>query len=253
MLIKFLTLNLLDGGIFFDNITLFLKKEAPDIAVFQEVYNGQDPSLEPRLRTIARLQETLPDYQYHFAPTATEILDGKKVPFGNAIFSRFPITGSNIIFYDIPYDPHYVKANKKGDFSKDPCNVQCVTLSVNGQGLHVFNTHGVWGLDGTDNERRFRMSEVIVSQIQNVAPAILAGDFNTQPRTLAMQRIEEHLVNVFRNELVSTFNMRHKTNPGYGAAVVDYIFVSPNIKVLDKACPDDDVSDHKPLLVTLEI
>lgn len=253
MPLKFITLNILDGGTYFENIAAFLEKESPDIAVFQEVYNGNDKSLKDEFRSIQKLKEILPGFFYHFAPTYNEVFPFGNIQSGNAVFSKFPITNSKVTFYNAPYDPHFVNADQQGDFSKIPSNIQSLQLDIRGQVTYIFNTHGVWGFDGADNPRRLAMSDMIISQVKGKSPAILAGDFNTEPSARAILNIEKHMINIFKNELTTTFNMRHKTNPGYTTAVVDYIFVSLDIKVVSKSCPDDDVSDHKPLVATIEI
>ena len=81
----------------------------------------------------------------------------------------------------------------------------------------------------------------------------MAGDTNAKASNVIWQRLEEHLKSVFGWELKTTFNMRHKDNPGYALAAVDLMFISPNIAVIDKAALDADVSDHLPLVVTLDI
>lgn len=251
--VKIITLNLLYGGLFFDNILSFFKKENPDILLLQEVYNGQGSSLPRNYRSIEVLTLQLPEFFYHFAP---ELLDHREegiFEIGNAIFSRFPIIEDKTIFYDIPYDNQYVEAEKDGDFSKDPCNLQYVKIDHNGVFLNVFNTHGVWGFKGRDNERRFHMSDILVENIQNDENVILGGDFNTNPDTKSMQRLEKYLTNVFKGDLKSTFNMKHKTNLGYATAVVDMIYIDKKMKILDKRCPDVNVSDHFPLVVTIAV
>lgn len=47
--------------------------------------------------------------------------------------------------------------------------------------------------------------------------------------------------------------MKRKTNKSFAISVVDMIFVSKNIKVIDKNCPNIDITDHLPLICTLEI
>ncbi len=113
--------------------------------------------------------------------------------------------------------------------------------------------HGIWGLDGGDTPERLRMSELIVQEISGKTPAVLTGDFNLKPNTQTIQNIEKHMINVFKNEMKSSFNMRHKTNPGYATAVVDMFFATSDINILSKSVPDDDVSDHLPLLCELEV
>jgi endonuclease/exonuclease/phosphatase family metal-dependent hydrolase len=67
-----------------------------------------------------------------------------------------------------------------------------------------------------------------------------------------MRAIEEHLTSVFGNSLTTTFNMRRKENPGYATAAVDLMYISNDLRVTGKDCPDVDISDHLPLVVTLE-
>jgi endonuclease/exonuclease/phosphatase family metal-dependent hydrolase len=47
--------------------------------------------------------------------------------------------------------------------------------------------------------------------------------------------------------------MHRKDNPGYATAAVDMLFVSPGIKIIDRQCPDVDISDHLPVVATLEV
>jgi endonuclease/exonuclease/phosphatase family metal-dependent hydrolase len=73
------------------------------------------------------------------------------------------------------------------------------------------------------------------------------------PNTQVVKNIEQHLVSVFKDELTTTFNMKQKSNPGYATSVVDMMFVSADVKVADHECLQVDVSDHLPLIVTLDV
>jgi len=97
------------------------------------------------------------------------------------------------------------------------------------------------------------MGGIIAQNIKDKENVILAGDFNVSPNTKTMEQVEKYLCNIFKNELTSTFNMKRKTKSGYAAAVVDMIFISKNIKVINKKSPNIDISDHLPLVSTLEI
>jgi endonuclease/exonuclease/phosphatase family metal-dependent hydrolase len=252
MRIKFVTLNLLEGGIFFDNIERFLTEERPDVMTFQEVYNGADATLEKRFRTMEVLSSIFPSYHASFAAAFNDI-DHGGVESGNAILSRFPITSAGHAFFDVPYDPAYRKELRNGDYSHDPQVIQTVQLDAEGKTLHIGNVHGIWNTDGNDNPRRLAMSKTIVEQMRGKSPAILAGDFNVQPETETIGNIEKHMTNVFKGQLTSTFNMRHKTNPGYATAVVDMVFVSPDVQVVSNHLSEADVSDHKALVCEFEI
>ena len=255
MRLKLITLNLFQGGLYFDRIKDFLKEENPDILCVQEAYNSDNKKLAKSLRSIDTLKEILPSYYYHFAPELLDTRKEGKIPMGNAIFSRFPITKTNVFFYDIPYGEYkaYLKNDNKYDFSILPKNLEYVELKINNTILNVFNTHGIWGHHGNDTERRLRMGETIISQIKDKTNVILAGDFNLFPTTQTVKNIEKHLKNIFANELKTTFNMRLKPHPGnYTTAVVDMIFVNKNIQVFKKYCPNVDVSDHLPLVCVLD-
>ena len=111
--------------------------------------------------------------------------------------------------------------------------------------------HGIWGHDGEDNPRRLEMSQTILEAIGDKPNVILSGDFNVREGTRTIRNIEKSLLNVFAGELTTTFNMKQKTDPKFARAVIDFIFVDLNFRVLDHRAPQVDVSDHMPLIVTL--
>ncbi len=250
MKLKFLCINLWQGGNLFEEILAFIRAENPDVIAMQEVYDGHDPSWERKYRSMDELRAAL-GYPYeHFSPAFLEIKDFGKIEQGNAVLSRFPILGSDTVFFDIPYgEREEIPVN----FPTTPRSLEHVRLGLNGTELSVFNTQGVWGEDGRDNERRINMGKVIAAQVADKAPVILAGDFNVNPDTETIAQIERELTNVFKGELVTTFNMKHKTHPGFATAVVDMMFVSADVTVLAHNCPQVNVTDHLPLLATFEI
>lgn len=250
MHLTFLCLNLWQGGNLLDDAIGWIKRENPDVIAMQEVYDGRDPSWERKFRSMDELRKALGYPHEAFASAFLERTAFGKVEQGNAVFSRYPITGTETVFYDVPYGerediPEY--------YEHTPRNLQRVTLNADGTEINVFNTQGVWGTDGRDSARRIEMGRVIAESVRGKKNVILTGDFNVNPDTESIAQVERELTNVFAGELVSTFNMRHKTNPAFASAVVDMVFVSPEIEILEKSCPDVNVSDHRPLLVTLKI
>lgn len=255
MPLKALNLNLYEGGLLLEAAIAFIKAENPDIFCLQEVYNGLGSSLAPNFRSIELLTAAFPDYHYFFSPELLSVTPVGKIDVGNAIFSRFPFTRTETHFFGIPYSEHPQKPTTK-DWSKNPKNMQLIEFAFNNQIITIANLHGVWGLDGGDNPARLAMSEVIVSQIKNRPHTLLMGDFNVKPNTQTIGAIEKHLVNVFKNELTTSFNLKHKdlaTYPGYATAVVDMFFASPDWKIVSKATPNVDVSDHLPLVCEVSL
>lgn len=251
MKLKFICLNLFGIGELLDKALAFLIKEKPDIVALQEVYDGQQADMDRRYRALTILKKELDLKHYFYSPTFTDNRKECKIVQGNTIFSRRPIQSSKTIFFDIPYNKDYL--DKFENYPYVPRNLQHVTIQSAKTKLNVFNTQGIWGLDGVDNERRLKMSQTIIKQIKDKENVILAGDFNLKPNTKTIQNIEKYLNNIFKNELNTSFNMRRKGNPGYTTAVVDFIFVSPNIKVIEHQCPQVDISDHLPLVCVLKV
>lgn len=255
MKLKVLTLNIFEGGLFFDNILQFLKREDPDVFCLQEVYNGQTVTLPQYYQSINILQSAFPFYKYHFAPEFLSITIEGKIDVGNAIFSRYPIIEGSSHFFNVSYG-EYPQVSPNHDYSKHPCNLQYCSIVFANSKVNLYNVHGVWGTDGSDNKDRLHMSKIIVDQIKGKKNTILLGDFNVQPETKTIKNIERHLENVFKDEIQTSFNLAHKDlqkYPGYATAVVDMFFISKDMKLISKRVSSDDVSDHVPLICELEI
>lgn len=269
MQLKFLNINIFEGGLFFDNILNFIDTEKPDILCLQEAFDcEQYPDLPRNYHSVEVLKKYLPDFYYYFDPEFIAIKKDKKLPIGNAIFSRWPIVEkkSFSLSPDFPFGEYSIIA-PNNDWSTHPKNMQQAVIEIYGkegdgnnevQHLNVFNLHGVWGLDGDDNPARLKMSQIIVNAIKDNKKVILSGDFNVGANTQTILNIEKHLTNIFREEinngkLISTFNMTHKTNPGYATAIVDMVFVSHDMRVMSKDVLEEDLSDHRGILVKVEI
>ena len=238
----------------------FIRQENPHIILGQEVYDSNNDSHRKNFRTIGIIKKEL-SYDYIYFSPAFYIRSGKgKIDDGNAIISKFPIISEQTVFFDGRYGPRIegsaldnLTERQIKEFQNTPRNIQRAEISINNFTINVFNTQGVWGLDGKDNEKRLKMSRIITEEIKKKENIILAGDFNVNPDTKSIKNIENYLINVFKGKLNSTFNMKRKTHPKFNNAVVDMVFVSKNIKVIDSYCPQVDVSDHLPLVFILEI
>jgi endonuclease/exonuclease/phosphatase family metal-dependent hydrolase len=251
-MIKIICLNLWEGGHLLPNILDFLAKESADILMLQEVYNGMDPNLPDNYNSIEKLKHTLNYPHLDFAPALIDSVPEGEVEQGNAIFSQFPLSLQGVYFFNETYR----KRNpfEPSEWPTTPRNLQHVTAQVEGKKVELFNFHGVWDLDGDNfSEKRKNMSDVIIKQIKNRSHIVLAGDTNATPKNRAISVVEQYVTSVFGNELKTSFNMRRKDNPGYATACVDMMFTSNDIVIQQKSCPDVDISDHLPLVVTMEL
>lgn len=252
MRFKFVCLNLWFGGKLWNNVVEFIRKENPDILALQEVLKSDDRKLPPNYRTIEELQRLFDYPHLHNAPAFVSTRqDMPFAEFGNAVLSKFPITKAETIFYDVPYDSDYAEMH---DFSFTPRNLEHVEIDLGTKKLNIFNTQGIWGFDGNDTPRRLKMSETIRGAYRGKENIVLCGDFNTDQTAQAMTKIEKDLKHVFKGELATSFNMRHKpADSGFARAVVDMIYVSPEMRVVEHYSTDADVTDHVPLICSLEI
>jgi len=252
MKLKLINLNLFEGGLLFERAFDFIDSYRPDLICLQEIFDGQTPNLPSNLRTTQLLHQHFSDYHLFFSPEFIAIRDEGKIPIGNAILSKFPFITQSTIELSQPFG-EYLSPPADKDWSHHPKNMQQVHLVIGGLSLDLFNLHGIWGLGGDDTPARLKMSQIIIDQIQDMENVILSGDFNVKPNTQTIANIEQHLTNVFKDELTTTFNMKRKTNPGYATAVVDMVFASPHIQIISKSCPQVDISDHLPLVVEFDL
>jgi endonuclease/exonuclease/phosphatase family metal-dependent hydrolase len=196
--IKFITLNIWRGGLL-KNAVNFFKEENPDIINLQEVYDGKDFLRPNYCWTFDYLKKTFPEYEAVFEPQLCDITPLGNIEEGNATFSKFPIKVHDITFFDIPYSTfdNHVKTS----FEDNPQSLLHSEIKIGEKKINVYNVHGIWGRDGLDSPRRYKMVETILERINGKENVILAGDFNISPETEAVKRIEEKLTSVFGTTL----------------------------------------------------
>lgn len=255
MKLKIVSLNIWDGGRLFDEMIEFLKQENADVYLLQEVFSGEDAGMERRFRARTEIQKALNLPHAVFAPAYLFVGDEGRIVQGNVIMSRHPLRTVSVNFFDAPY--REARARYRPGFPFIPRNVQHAVVRIDGRQLHVLNTQGIWGEDGNDTPRRVAMGKMLAEEVKKVgnAPVVLAGDFNTDPDTVSIRQVEQELRSLFKDELTTSFNVQQKDlekYPGYAHAVVDMMFVSPDLKVLEHRCPQVNVSDHLPLVAVIE-
>ncbi|GAC1501269.1 MAG: hypothetical protein NVS1B10_05390 [Candidatus Saccharimonadales bacterium] len=249
--IKIIQLNVWSGGLLFSQIVDFLKRQDSDIVCLQEVYSSNNVNLPNRFRTYQALQSL--GYRYsNFAEAYKAKTSYGAIAQGNAIFSKHNISSFSQDYLVEPKLDIYDPLSEKD--SEYPRVLQFVKVKNNDVEYNIFNFHGICDKRGSyPSTERQKMTDIIIGKIKNLENVILVGDTNAQSDNPVIAKIEQYLTSVFGHQLKSTFNMRHKTDLGYAEANVDQIFISKNFKVISKSCPDDDLSDHKPLVVVIDL
>lgn len=253
MKLKIVSVNLWHGGQLLDGIIEFLKTQDADVVVMQEAFNATDPSVDRQYHSMEILSKELGYEHSDFVADFRDFdrTDGK-AQRGNGILSKYPIIGRDAVFFVRPYTEEY--RDVPGQFEDCPRDLQHVVLDTPVGEVNVFNIQGVWDLNGDNySDRRRYMAEVVIEAVKDKHNVIVAGDTNAKQANQAILDIEQHLDSVFKRDLVTTFNMRRKDNPGYATAAVDGVFISNDMRVIEKECHDVDISDHLPLSVTVEL
>lgn len=261
---KLLNINV---GIKIDNtqkIAEFIKKESPDIVALQEVVRHLESSVFTEFRSKSGIEEVVGvDYpNKFFGPlwiTDAFRKEGKihrdfggLIEQGNEILSKFPMTEAvNEHFYK-----SYAYAIDWTNWKKEDHGraLETVELNINGKQLQILNLHGIWTEDKKGDERTIRECEFVVKKAkQKNIPTIITGDFNLLPETKSIQLINKEYIN-----LIDKFNIK-STRPDFndglesGKNVVDYVFVSEDIKVNNFKVANTDITDHLPLSLEFEL
>lgn len=253
MRVKLINLNTWQGGKFlWDNIIQYLKDEQPDIVMLQEVFASEEENVAPYLKTLESLQEI---FNFPYSEYSLEAIfdNGEEIaPMGNAILSKFPLSDKQVIWIN-GTAPTTMDNNDRGSIPNFPRNILHCQIDINSQTYNLMTTHGVWAPDSIETDLQKAMGKRISEYVNGKPNVILTGDFNVNENTEAIYSIEQHLTNLFKDERDCSFNMKHKTKPGYATAVVDFIFTSPNITVLEHRTSEADVSDHQSQVVICDL
>ena len=122
-----------------------------------------------------------------------------------------------------------------------------------------FNTH----LDHRSAEARLEGTRLILNRIREIAgdaPVILTGDFNHnfgEPYQLTVKTLQDAWVTGKGPEARATFSGYRESRLKESSACIDYIFISPGIRVDRILCAHDRFdgfpSDHDPVVATVRL
>lgn len=253
MKIKLININVWWGGKhLWNNLVDYLKKEQPDIVIMQEAFDSTEINVPEYLKTTESLKQIL---GFPYSEYGEElVLDNGDLncSMGNAMLSKFELSNKHVEFIHRDGTAR-VDDRDRSTIENFPRNILHCQTNINGTTYNLMGTHGVWAPDKTETPFQKESGKKIAGYIAGKENIILTGDFNVNENTETINLISEQLNNIFKGERVSSFNMKQKTNPGYATGVVDFIFTSPNIKILEHRTAEEDVSDHQSQVVILDL
>ena len=253
---KIITLNLFYPGpneLFLQAVKWLVSQQA-DIMLLQEVCSSPSKTLPEKFRKLEVLKTSFPAYFADFMPCVTDTreIEGE-VTDGNLVLSRYPLSELKHVFVDKGHG--FYDHDATTDFSEWPAGFIVGNLELENKRIKLINLHGPVNLNGSEaDERRLKMKEKLLQELEDESRVILGGDSNARINNPIIKELESKLINPFAGELITTFNISRKNlvkNPGYAESIVDVLFVSPEIKVLSHTQPQVDVSDHLPLVIEI--
>lgn len=194
-----------------------------DIVALQEVNRGWD--LSAGIDEFAYLRWRLAGYHAVYGPMDTAL-------YGNAILSRYPIaeSGHGIL-------PRLGSALPRGYVWAE--------LEAPSGRLLVVSTHFT-SYAGFGQERLAQADAFI--ELWGERPlSILAGDYNARPEDIEIAR----LLDAGLIDGAAAVGMGDV--PTHSAGRIDYVFVSPDLRPVRGDLPGTTASDHRPVLVVIEL
>jgi endonuclease/exonuclease/phosphatase family metal-dependent hydrolase len=221
-------LDYLAQKIDFEVMAEAIRREEPDIVGLNEMRGaGQNEEYAAQVDILSEL--TGMKY-FHFAP-AIEFPGGG--PYGNGFLSRIPIEKAETVMIPDPvekkYDGYY--------------ETRCILKATLEGGITVLCSH--FGLNPDELEN------AVSTAVENLAPrkCILMGDFNMRPEDKMLLPIREKMrdtADAFAGERLSWPSDKPQVK-------IDYIFVSPDVRVVSADIPATVASDHRPHVATVEM
>ena len=154
-------------------------------------------------------------------------------PYGDAIFTKLPIIEAKTVAIPDPTEKKYDRWYE----------TRCVLVAELQGGLRVVITH--MGLNPDEQE----LAVKTVVPFLRREKCILMGDFNVGPDNAVLKPIREIMY-----DTAELFDKDKLSYPSYEPEIkIDYIFVSPDIKVKSADIPELLVSDHFPHIAEIEL
>lgn len=235
------------GGKVYEPLMEHMKRQADEIDIFclQEVFDDahvdQSRVMSDAVMDIyGQLVDILPEHRGYFAPSQDD-------EEGIAMFVRkvVPVKESGDVFVY-----RWKNAMIDNDARTLGRNLQYVDVEHNGRDITIMNFHGLWnGLGKADTPDKITQSQNIQQFMQGKrSQKILVGDFNLLPDTKSLEIVGRGM-----RDLVKEYGVISTRSELYEKPVkhANYVFVSPEITVVDFSVLPDVVSDHAPLVVEI--
>ncbi len=214
-------LNYREKKIDFEIMANAIRQISPDIVGLQEMRNrGESHKYAEQVRILSELS----DFEHFFFAEAIKF-DGVN-PYGNGLLSKYPILRTEVIPIPEPIPHRY-----NGYYE-----ARCLLKAYLSEDITVLVCH--FGLNPDEAEAAVK---VVLENIEDKR-CIFMGDLNLTPESPLLLPIRERM-----NDASSVFKTPLLSFPSDDPICkIDYIFVSPDIAILEADIPPIVASDHRP-------
>lgn len=236
----------------------FVKSENPDILCLQEVFSSDAPVAYPENRlfdTFGLIKETGLFNDYYFSPGVQMDIAGGTADFGNAIFSKFPITRKETVFTDgDSLVKHFTSILDEEAKCNPARTLQLIDIAIGNQVFTVANQHFHWARSPLGDEVSAEKMRIATDAIKGFAgdnPLIVSGDFNIVNESPAMRVFDGWLRDLTSEYRIDTTlsGLKYKDLK----VACDHILVSNRITVNNFEVKNKVVSDHFPLILEFDV
>lgn len=225
-----------------DSVITVIRDQHPDIVGLQEV----DVHWSQRSNFVdqAALLAKGAGMEYRFARIYHIPDDDPSKPpreFGVAILSRYPITA---------FTNHEITRHSTQDSTAAPVpqpGLLDATIDVNGTKVRVFDVHLDYRRD--PSVRAHQVADMLRYIEPCNEPTLLFGDMNAPPNAPELQPLLQHL-----HDTWPASNGAGATYPAKAPeSKIDYVMTSDGFRVRKASVSEVFASDHRPMLVDLEL
>lgn len=225
-----------------------IKRLDVDVVLAQELFENKQ--INPPGDTAATVANVL---GWNYVYQAAETWDNKsyKTSQGNAIFSQYPLISSRSVYVQQPkHNPP--NASKEGRVYIE------AEIHLGHQRLTVGTVHLSYSHRFIIDKARIREADNLVKElIKHKQKYIFSGDLNAIPESYVIKRISETLTPAGPDFNQPTWSTKPFDHDGFKedklAWRLDYVFTTPDVKVVKSEIVETKVSDHLPIRVEVEI
>ena len=220
-----------------DGIASLVKVHKPDLVLLQEVDRGTNRS--GNVDQVAQLA-TATKYDSAFSASLIHYDGGE---YGIALLSRL------MIGYRATTPLRVLPVQTRAGGSHEPRVALTAIVSVRDERWRVINTHLDPANDGGRPQEVAAVVDAIHTQQTAGTPLIAGGDFNSTPDNPVLQPIRDAALHDAWVECGSGDGFTYPADRP--AKRIDYLWMSEGMHCASAEVLDTQISDHRPLLVTL--